>query len=107
MRVAIYAYENIYGGLHGINSGGVFDVDSMEEAEGIGREYSYDIFDSYSSFFEELPEDEDEFAELIDFNIYHIKDSVNLSVRELDAEFARNDIKDFVEMYCDKENCDE
>lgn len=105
MKVAIYVYEDTYCGLHGINTGGVFDVDSMREAEEIGMEYGYDLISSYSHLFEDIPEDE--LIGTIEYEVYFIKNSVNLSVKELDAEFARNDIRDFVEMYCDKENCDE
>ena len=33
MVVMIYAYESVYCGLHGINTGGVFEVDNVAEAD--------------------------------------------------------------------------
>lgn len=43
MVVMIYAYEDIYCGLHGINTGGVFEVDSVAEA--------FEVMDSSTELF--------------------------------------------------------
>lgn len=44
MVVMVYAYESIYCGLHGINTGGVFEVDNVAEADEIGKEMAYDLY---------------------------------------------------------------
>lgn len=53
MVVMIYAYESVYCGLHGINTGGVFEVDSVAEADDIGKGMAYDVIDGYSHAFED------------------------------------------------------
>lgn len=58
MVVMIYAYESVYCGLHGINTGGVFEVDSVAEADDFLWSCVYhnlsieDYFDSMKCSFE-------------------------------------------------------
>ena len=57
MLYAIYAYEGMYGGLHGMDNHAIVDCRDEGEAEDIGVEMSYDVMGSYecisSSFQEE------------------------------------------------------
>ncbi len=104
MVAFIYIYEHIYEGLHGMSTCGVFDFDSIEEAEETAINLSLRIIESYSCVndcFEDI-EDEDVFLEDIAFIIYEVKDSIleKLTVWELDQIAAEIDEEEFIELYC-------
>lgn len=117
MLYAIYAYEGMYGGLHGMDNHAIVDCRDEGEAEDIGVEMSYDVMGSYecisSSFQEEASEEfeegsdewyqfiEDAKAENVAYVIYEIVDTKGKSVRELEEEFY-NDREGFIEEYCSK-----
>lgn len=63
MRVFIYACEDMYHGLHGIEDMGVIEVASVEEADEYGREMSEGVINSYSSTLEGIEEIADEVSE--------------------------------------------
>ena len=63
MIYLIYAYEDRYGGEHGINTWDICDVDSVREAEEIGREWSIEVMESYASIGEDLLDEAREEAE--------------------------------------------
>lgn len=98
MVVMIYAYESVYCGLHGINTGGVFEVDSVAEADDIGKGMAYDVIDSYSHAFEDY--DLEEVEEGIEWEIWPVRDNTGLSVSELDCEFANLGRSLFINKYC-------
>lgn len=98
MVVMIYAYESIFCGLHGINTGGVFEVDSAAEADDIGKGMAYDVIDGYSHIFEDYNLEEVE--EGIEWEVWPIRDNTGLSVRELDCEFATLGRSLFIDKYC-------
>lgn len=83
MVVMIYAYESVYCGLHGINTGGVFEVDSVAEADDIGKGMAYDVIDGYSHAFEDY--DLKEVEEGIEWEVWPVRDNTGLSVSELDT----------------------
>ena len=106
MKVFIYAFEDKYGGLHGISDQAVVGVADMEEANSIGNEMAWSVIESYGHLFEDYDEgDEDEFEEEsgTEWFIYKIRDDINLSVEELDNICALEDWESFVEEYCEKE----
>ena len=114
---AIYAYENMYGGLHGINDYAVVEADSYEMAEKFAAELSSDVIDSYLDD-EEIREaagideddvfftDEDDklddfYAEDIAYDIYtldesKIRDEISLNSY---ADKFRDDPHEFIEKY--------
>ena len=49
MVVAIHAFENIYGGLHGIEHYLIVEVDNIQQAEEWASEESKEVMESYSS----------------------------------------------------------
>jgi hypothetical protein len=53
----IYAYEASYNGLHGIYDWDVVSCDNEEEVQGIGRQMSESVIESYASLQEELEND--------------------------------------------------
>ena len=98
MVVMIYAYESIFCGLHGINTGGVFEVENEAEANDIGKGMAYDVIDSYSHLFEDY--DLEEVEEGIEWEVWPVRDNTGLSVRELDREFATLGRSLFINEYC-------
>lgn len=124
MRVFIMAYENIYGGLHGMYTFRVTDVESLDEADDYGREMSYDVIESYGSIMESL---EDEIDPDIEENSEEWEGELDYLIREdmawdiylIDEEKAHDvsndvlemafsgDVEDFIREYCidpDEEN---
>lgn len=97
MVVMVYAYESVYCGLHGINTGGVFEVDNVAEADEIGKEMAYDLIDGYSHVFEDY--DQEEVKEGIEWEVWPVRDNTGLSVRELDCEFTNLGRSLFVDEY--------
>lgn len=57
MLVVIHAYDEIFQGLHGIETFNILNVKNIEEAEDFGREESLDIINSYTDIMEQLEED--------------------------------------------------
>ena len=115
-RYAIYAYEAMYGGRHGI-----YDVTvmkgSLKEAEDEANRMSLEVMDNYSFFYDEFAasaeaegyeEGTDEFDEHVQecydentcYEIKRIREDVPFSDRECE-EFLYEDPKDFFETYCE------
>ena len=116
MLVAIHAYEQMYGGLHGMEQTAIVDVENLEEAEDYAVEMSYDVMDSYSCIIESFEEDAysegleegtrewDEFIEECRsennaYELWPITETKGKTVEELESEFF-NDKHGFVEAYC-------
>lgn len=111
MLYAIYAYEGIYGGLHGINDSTIKECNSLEEAEKIGRQLSLDVMEEYdimNELYEDYKEEgtEDQHEEIeelmeenVDYEIYLIGNTNNKSFKELLEEFINNK-EEFVKTYC-------
>mgnify|MGYP006928588689 CR=1 FL=1 len=104
MRVFIYAYEQNYGGLHGIHDMRVCDIDSLDEINEIGLDMALEVIDSYSNLFESEYDDED-YEDPTNFccwEAYKIKDDIDLSVDELDNICNKLGDELFIKRYCDK-----
>ncbi len=117
MLYAIYAYESMYGGLHGMNSFLVVECESMEEAEEIGSQESLNVMESYndimSSIYEEASqeyeEETDEWYGMVDsimeensaYEIFEIKNTKveGRTMTDLENEFF-NDKDSFIKKYC-------
>lgn len=112
MRVFIYACEDLYAGLHGINSYGVVEITNLSEIDEYGREWSTEVIESYGCFddyyteeeIEELDDDdiEDCYAEHRQWSAWKIRDDVTESTKDLDAIAARIGDEAFVEEYCEE-----
>ena len=55
-RYCIYAAEQQYGGLHGMNHREVIEANNLNEAEDYARECSLDVMDDYSDIMETIEE---------------------------------------------------
>lgn len=116
MLFAIHAYEQMYGGLHGVETYLITDAVSEKEAERIAVQESYEIMDSYNDIyesFEEAAESEgleaysDEWgdyiaecqADNVGYEIYPITNITNESIEELEKKFY-NETETFIKEYC-------
>lgn len=109
MRVFIYACEDFYEGLHGINSYGVVEINDLSEINDYGRAWSEQLIESYSCFEDYYSEDEIDEDDITDYYNEHtqwfawkIRDDVTESTSDLDAIAARIGDEAFVEEYCEE-----
>lgn len=114
MRVFIYACEQKYGGLHGIEDFCVEEFDSREFADEDEldkyiwdewiSEMSWSLVESYGTI--DYPEDEDDdeidSCDIVNGYWCYIKDDVELSIDELNKEARRLGPRSFREEYCVK-----
>lgn len=102
MKLFCYVYEDGYEGLHSIRTCFVDDFSSLELAVEACREAGEYLVGS--SLSPEEDEDEESFRERhgIEYNIYKIKDEVDLTTDQLDYLCYVWSRKSFVEEYCDK-----
>ena len=93
MKLFCYVYEDEYEGLHGIETLFVDDFSSLEGES---------LVDFFFSPYED--EDEESFRERhgIEYNIYKIKDEVDLTTDQLDCLCCKWGKEYFIEEYCDK-----
>lgn len=110
MKVFCYAYENMYQGLHGIESGCVMEVDDnpklmiQEIEEWAIPEIEYLIDWVRNDEYGDDEEEYDYWNEELDgeYEWYKIKDEFqNLSVNELDNAYNNEGYKYFVKKYCE------
>ena len=96
MRVAIYATEPIYGGLHGYFNCGIYHVNTISEADEIGRCMCDELIDSYSTLSELYEEGEREY----DYAIYEIPNAFDdISDDQLDADLYDYGLSGFIKRY--------
>lgn len=115
MIVAIHAFENTYGGLHGIESHRIIEVDTVEQAEGIAMDDSRDVMYSYSSIIEEFQEsaddegfepDSEEFETYVDecindnigYQIWEVIDRYD-TIEQMEEDFY-NSRDEFIKAHC-------
>ena len=94
MLVYIFAYEDSYGGLHGIYDADVVEVQDMEEANEYGYEMAEGVVESYDCFDEEVEEE-------LEWRIYKIKEGI--SADEARAAVCSHNEEGFVAKYCEEE----
>ena len=107
MRVFVYACEEMYHGLHGIEDMRVVEVESVEEADEYGREMSADIIESFDTIgdFDEYEDEEayeEAFLDAREWYVYPIDEekAKGLSIEELDRLASTEGRDYFVEEYC-------
>jgi gamma-glutamylcyclotransferase (GGCT)/AIG2-like uncharacterized protein YtfP len=101
MLYAICAYEDTFGGLHGINSFAVVEG-TEEDANIIAEQMSYDVMQSYAL------EDEDEdynCEEHVAYEVYPFTEETFKSLNELNDEIYK-DPQGFIEKYCNEKISD-
>ena len=119
MLYVIHAFEEKYGGYHGIEDWSIENCDNEEEAVSIARENSIEVINSYSLVYDELEDDieaftdesmsEDDIEELrsdiydedIAYEIWEIDSDI---IKEYDIDtlerWLNDDPEDFIEKYC-------
>lgn len=107
MRVFIYACEDMYHGLHGIENMRVVEVESIEEANEYGMEMSGDVIDTYDTLgdFEEFEDEEayeEAWLEAREWYVYPINEekAKGKSTRELDKIASKWGSDWFIKEYC-------
>jgi hypothetical protein len=121
-RYAIWAFENTYGGLHGIERHIIIEDDpehpyTIEDLETEASEYSREIIEDFNTISDEIEEwvnsedyDEEEYDEVyeemigenIGYCIYKIVKGEDKTVEELQDMFF-NYREEFVRDYCEQE----
>lgn len=113
---AVRAYENIYGGLHGMESLSVIEVETEEEANDYAYDEAISIINDYSEIFKDFEQEaeeagldpnSDEWCEFIDeridedvsWELFEITKETNESLDVLNEKFY-NDPDTFIEEYC-------
>ena len=110
-RYVVFAAEEFYGGLYGMNSTFVTEAASDREIEWIARDASLDIIDSYAcirdAIYEDVdPEDYESMSEIALEDVMYewalIDEELagNYSTKELDSMAYDMGYEDFVEAYC-------
>ena len=102
-RYFIYAYDEMYNGLHGMYDYR-FDFCSLDSAESYGYEMSYNVIESYSDIYESLY-DEDSTAEEMEeaiqediaYEVWELRDDAP-SFEEL--EEMDLDPQSYIDEYC-------
>ena len=96
MLVYIFAYEDSYGGLHGIYDADVVEVQDMEEANEYGYEMALGVVESYGCF-----DDNEDIEQELEWRIYKIKEGI--SAEEARAAVCSHNEEGFVAKYCEGE----
>lgn len=119
-RYAIFACDEMYGGLHGMNYTGVVEANSADEVADIALEEAFDIIQSYSDIYEILEKEveecieedmtEDEIEELrneiytndaqIAFALVDESIAKDYTTEELDNMCYNMTYSDFIKKYC-------
>lgn len=125
MKVFVYAYDNLYGGLHGMYDYIFCEADSYKEAEETAIDLSCDVIESYYDITEQLEQDADFFSDDRDsdewssaydeavlqdtaYEIYALKDEVKDKTQdELDELIYLESVKGFIEKYCEEPKWEE
>ena len=107
---AIKAYENMYGGLHGMYDTFVGEFDSLKDANETGVQMSYEVMESYGCIEEAIAdlaesyEDDNEemyeqvAAENVAYSVWKLLPDYNFTPNELD-EMLSEDWEGTIESY--------
>ena len=122
-RYAVFARDEMYGGLHGMNYTGVIEADSEEEVANLAFEEALNVIQSYADIYEALEKEIEEYIE-DDMTKEEIEDLRNdvytndvqtiwalvdelvaedYTTEELDDICYNMTYSDFVEEYCIRE----
>ena len=96
MLVYIFAYEDSYGGLHGMYDADVVEVRDIEEANEYGYEMAEGVVESYDCF-----DDDEDIEQELEWRIYKIKEGI--SAEEARAAVCSHNEEGFVAEYCEEE----
>ena len=102
MKLFCYVYEDEYEGLLGVERLFVDDFSSLELAVEACREEGEYLVDFFFSPKEGEHEESFRARHGIEYNIYKIKDEVNLTTDQLDCLCCKCGKESFIEEYCDK-----
>lgn len=115
----IYAYEHMYGGLHGMNNTVILESEDAKSLRSMATEMSMEVMDSYSDVGETLlenareeaesrgiyDEDDPEFEEILDeeyeenveYDIYELSD--HFTVEQYEEMLSSHDAETIAQQY--------
>ena len=113
-KYLIYAIEQIYHGLHGIETYYVVEANNEQELYNDAEMASREVMEAYGQIMEDIYEAAEEYdnpeemvealiEENIEYYIYKIKNNVDKTCKELDREACRLGVDLFIEEYCEEE----
>lgn len=104
-RFAIYAFEHVYEGLHGMNYQGVVEAPNESDAAAIAHEKAYELIDSYYQITDYL---DDELAEVIADSPRKLTEDEIEQIRwDLYREDADYEVAQLNEKYCGRLSTEE
>lgn len=94
MFYLIHAYEDTYGGLHGVEDWDIVDCMDEVEAEDIGMDMALDVINSYSEIYEDIVDEanEDWERECDSIDMSEKEEWIDDRVNEIAHELACYDI---------------
>lgn len=102
MLYYIWAAEDSYNGLHGIETYGVYECSDLEEANNTGLELSYQIIENFSSHLYYYNDEDEELGQHTVWEVRKIKDEYsNMTAAELDV-ICCPDPDGFIEEYTEE-----
>jgi len=119
MKYFLYAAENMYQGLHGIEDYCLIDTDDYDTAVSEAEDMSISVMESYSSIMEDLEDtaaevyerDSEEYDEYLDelmrentyYIIYVLQDEYeDMTDKEVYDKVNELGIDEFIETYCEE-----
>lgn len=94
----IYAYDEMYGGLHGMYDYVWLFDSTIGDAEEYGYQMSNDVIDSYSCIYESFEDDEEREMDIA-YEVWEIKDGVTYEdIRRADQEGLTP--REIIEKFC-------
>ena len=94
MLVYIFACEGSYGGLHGMYTEDIVELQDIEEANKYGYEMALSVVESYDCF------DEEDIEQNLEWRVYKVKEGI--SAEEARAALGSHDEEGFVAEYCEE-----
>ncbi|MBR4314330.1 MAG: hypothetical protein IKP66_05415 [Lachnospiraceae bacterium] len=119
MKYFIYAAENMYQGLHGMEDYRLIDTDDYDTAVAEAIDMSISVMEDYSSIMEDLEDtaaemyerDSEEYDEYLDeltrentyYIIYTLKDEYkDMTDEEMYNKVYQSSVDTFIETYCEE-----
>lgn len=102
MLYLIYGCEDDYEGYHGIEEYKIEEFNTREEANREAEELAYDVIESFSytlSYYDEVMEDDGDFSDHIEIQVYEIRDTQGHTIEELEEMLFEEGYEEFIQMF--------
>lgn len=102
MLYLIYGCEEEYEGYHGIEDYRIEEFDTREETIRAAEELAYNVIESFSytlSYYDEIMEDDGDFRDCIEIQVYEIRDAQGHTIEELEEMLYEEGYVEFIQMF--------